>query len=121
MFNFVILPGGNQSSDDILESTLSTDITYKYGNPYLGVRYPQITLCHPNIYLKHPMFKECRNEALEFITVISSCMKSSNTLEIADLIQNLHPEIGNIVKMVQGMLACGLCTKKSGHGYFLMI
>ena len=80
---------------------LSTDITYKYGNPYLGVRYPQITLCHPNIYLKHPMFKDCRDEALEFITVISSCMKSSNTLEIADLIQNLHPEIGNIVKMVR--------------------
>ena len=80
---------------------LSTDITYKYGNPYLGVQYPQITLCHPNIYLEHPMFKECRGEPLEFISVINSCMKSNNTLEIADLIQNLHPEIGNIVEMVR--------------------
>ena len=80
---------------------LSTDITYKYGHPYLGFQYPQITLCHPNIYLEHPMFKECRGDALEFISVIKSCMKSNNTSEIADLIQNLHPEIGNIVKMVR--------------------
>ena len=47
---------------------LSTDITYKYGHPYLGFQYPQITLCHPNIYLEHPMFKECRGDALEFIS-----------------------------------------------------
>ena len=80
---------------------LSTDITYKYGHPYLGFQYPQITLCHPNIYLEHPMFKECRGDALEFISVIKSCMNSNNTSEIADLIQNLHPEIGNIVKMVR--------------------
>ena len=80
---------------------LSTDITYKYGNPYLGVRYPQITLCQPNIYLKHPIIKECRDESLEFISAVSSCMKSKNTSEIADLIQNLHPEIKNIVEMVR--------------------
>ena len=80
---------------------LSTDITYKYGHPYLGFQYPQITLCHPNIYLEHPMFKECRGDALEFISVIKSCMKGNNTSEITYVIQNLHPEIGNIVKMVR--------------------
>ena len=80
---------------------LSTDINYKYGEGELGTLFPQITLCQPDIFLKHPILKECGDGAWAFISVVDSCMKNNKTLNVADLIQNLHPEIENIVEMVQ--------------------
>ena len=80
---------------------LSTDINYKYGEAELGALFPQITLCQPDIFLKHPILKECGDGAWAFISVIDSCMKSNKTLKLPDLIQNLHPEIENIVEMVR--------------------
>ena len=80
---------------------LSTEISYKYGEAKLGVRFPQITLCQPNIFLKDPIIKECHDGTWDFIGAVTSCMKSNNTLKITDLIQNLHPAIGNIVEMVR--------------------
>ena len=80
---------------------LSTEISYKYGEAKLGVRFPQITLCQPNIFLKDPIIKECHDGTWDFIGAVTSCMKSNNTLKITDLIQNLHPAIGDIVEMVR--------------------
>ena len=80
---------------------LSTEISYKYGEAKLGVRFPQITLCQPNIFLKNPIFKECHDGTWDFIGAVTSCMKSNNTLKVTDLMQNLHPAIGNIVEMVR--------------------
>ena len=41
---------------------LSTEISYKYGEAKLGVRFPQITLCQPNIFLKDPISKSAMME-----------------------------------------------------------
>ena len=92
---------------------LSTDISYRYGedkgNWALGectpleweIQFPQITLCQPFIFLNHPIMKECHDGSWNFISTVVSCLKNNKTLKVADLIDNLHPEIGDIVEMVR--------------------
>ena len=92
---------------------LSTDISYRYGedkgNWALGeqiplewvVQFPQITLCPPFIFLNHPIMKECHDGSWNFISTVVSCLKNNKTLKVSDLIDNLHPEIGNIVETVR--------------------
>ena len=84
---------------------LSTDISYRYGESGgdwgVGIQYPQITLCQPFIFLNHPIMKECHGGSWNFISTVVSCLKNNKTLKVADLIDNLHPEIGNIVEMVR--------------------
>ena len=80
---------------------LSTDISYRYGEGKYGIQFPQITLCQPFIFLNHPIMKECHDGSWNFISTVVSCMKNNKTIKVADLIQNLHPEIGKVVELVQ--------------------
>ena len=80
---------------------LSTDISYNYGESQPGNRFPLITLCNFKIFFQNPIFKECGDGSWKFISTIVSCMKSNKTLKEADLMENLHPEIGSLVEMVQ--------------------
>ena len=76
---------------------LSTDISYKYGETDQGIQFPLITLCNWNIFVNDPMIKECHDGSWNFISTLISCMKRNKTSHM----QNFHPEIGNIVKMVR--------------------
>ena len=76
---------------------LSTDISYKYGETEQGIQFPLITLCNMNIFINHPMIKECHDGSWNFISTLLSCMKRNKT----SYMQNFHPEIENIVEMVQ--------------------
>ena len=87
---------------------LSTEISYRYGEDREDrvleeweVQFPQITLCQPFIFLNHPIMKECHDGSWNFISTVVSCLKNNKTLKVADLIDNLHPEIGNIVETVR--------------------
>ena len=75
---------------------LSTDISYIYGETKLGVQFPQITICKR--FHEYPILKECHDGSFNFIKTILSCMKRNKSYE---LMQNLHPEIEQIVEMVQ--------------------
>ena len=80
---------------------LSTDISYNYGEAKPGDQFPLITLCNYKDFFQNPIFKECGSGSWKFISMVVSCMKSNNTFKEADLMQNLHLEIGNLVEMVQ--------------------
>ena len=80
---------------------MSTDISYNYGESKPGDLFPLITLCNFKIFFQNPIFKECGGGSWKFISTIVSCMKSNRTLNEADLLQSLHPEIRNLVEMVQ--------------------
>ena len=45
--------------------------------------------------------KECHDGSWNFISTVVSCLKNNKTLKVSDLIDDLHPEIGNIVEMVR--------------------
>ena len=82
---------------------LSTDVSYRYGeggeDRVLGeweVQFPQITLCQPFIFLNHPIMKECHDGSWNFISTLVSCLKRKKTFHM----QNFHPEIGTIIKIV---------------------
>ena len=76
---------------------LSTDISYKYGETKEGIQFPLITLCNMNIFINNAMIKECHDGSWNFISTLVSCLKRNKTFHM----QNFHPEIGNIVKMVR--------------------
>ena len=76
---------------------LSTDISYKYAETKLGVQFPQITMCQPS-FSENPIFKETHNGSFNFIGTFASYIKRNKSV---DLMHNLHPEIENIVEMVQ--------------------
>ena len=80
---------------------LSTDISYNYGEAKPGDQFPLITLCNYYNFHENPTFKECGDGAWNFINTVVSCMKSNKSLKEAELMQNLHLEIGNTVEMVQ--------------------
>ena len=80
---------------------LSTDITYVYGENKPGDQFPLVTLCNYKEFFQNSIFKECGDESWNFISTVVSCMKSNKSFEEADLIRNLHPEIGNLVEMVR--------------------
>ena len=80
---------------------LSTDISYIYGESKPGDQFPLITLCQFKDFYQNPIFKECGDGSWKFISTVVSCIKSNKTFKEADLMQNLHLEIGNIVEMVQ--------------------
>ena len=104
---------------------LSTDISYNYGETKPGNQFPLITLCNRKDFYQNPIIKSCSDGSWKFISTIVSCMKSSKTFKEADLMQSLHPEIGNIVEMVQFWTGSKYINvqhldKKYGQGYFLM-
>ena len=80
-----------------LSQPLSTDISFKYGEFEQGIQFPLITLCNWNIFRTDPIIKECHDGSWNFISTLISCMKRNKTSHM----QNFHPEIGNIVEMVQ--------------------
>ena len=81
---------------------LSTDISYNYGETKPGNQFPLITLCNRKDFYQNPIIKSCSDGSWKFISTIVSCMKSNKTFKgAADVMQSLHPEIGNIVEMVQ--------------------
>ena len=80
---------------------LSTDISYNYGEAKPGNQFPLITLCNFKHFYAKPIFKECGDGSWNFISTVVSCMKSNKSFKEADLMQNLHVEIGNLVEMVQ--------------------
>ena len=77
---------------------LSTDISYKYGETEQGIQFPLISLCNLNSVVNDPMIKECHDGSWNWIRTLVSCMKINKTLKVAD---HMHPEIKNIVDMVQ--------------------
>ena len=91
---------------------LSTDISYKYGENDQGIQFPLITLCNWNIFANDPIIKECHDGSWNYITTLISCMKRNKTSHM----QNFHPEIGNIVKMVQIWTGAGYTNLD--HGAF---
>ena len=80
---------------------VSTDISYNYLEAKPGDQFPLITLCNFKKFYENPMFKECGDGTWNFTKTIVSCMKSNKRSKEADLMQNLHLEIGNLVEMVQ--------------------
>ena len=80
---------------------LSTDISYNYGETKPGSQFPLVTLCNFKDFFQNSIFEECGDGSWKFISTVVSCMKSNKTFKEADLMQKMHPEIGNIVEMVQ--------------------
>ena len=76
---------------------LSTDISFKYGEFERGIQFPLITLCIGNILVDNPMIKDCRDGSWNFIKTYVTCMKRNKTFHML----SFHPEIRNIVEMVQ--------------------
>ena len=89
---------------------LSTDISYKYGETDQVIQFPLITLCNWNIFFNDPMIKECHDGSWNFISTLISCMKRNKTFHM----QNFHPEIGNIVKMVRIWTGAGYINLDHG-------
>ena len=89
---------------------LSTDISYKYGEFEQGIQFPLITLCNANIFVNNPMIKDCHDGSWNFITTLVTCMKRNETSHM----QNFHPEIGNIVKMVRIWTGAGYTNLDHG-------
>merc|ERR1712051_1073763 len=77
---------------------LSTDISYNYGEAKPGNQFPLITLCNFMHFYEKPIFKKCDDGSWNFISTVVSCMKSNKSFKEADLMQNLHVEIGNLVE-----------------------
>ena len=75
---------------------LSTDISYKYAESKLEVQFPQITMCQPS-FSENPIFKGTNNGSFNFIGTFASYIKRNTSI---DLMQDLHPEIENIIEMV---------------------
>ena len=86
---------------------LTTDISYKSihslhnGDTNPGVQLPLITICHSLGFYKDPIIKECDDGSWDFVNIVTFCMKRNKNSKEANLMQNLHSEIGNIVEMVQ--------------------
>ena len=79
---------------------LSTDISFVYGEGKPGDQFPLVTLCNYNEFFETSIIKECGDGSWKFISTVVSCMKSNKSFKEADLMQNLQPEIGNIVEKV---------------------
>ena len=79
---------------------LSTDISSKYGETEQGIQFPLITLCDSRSVTNDPILKDCHDGSWYFLSALISCMKSDKTLKVADVMQNFHPEINNIVELV---------------------
>ena len=80
---------------------MSTDISYKYGETKERIQFPLVTLCNLNIFLNDSTIKECNDGSWSFISILFSCMKNNKPSKVADVMQNPHPEIRNIVEKVQ--------------------
>ena len=87
---------------------LTTDISYRSihslvhkGDTNPGVQFPLITVCHSNRFHKDPIIKECDDGSWDFVNIVISCMKRTKTAKVANLMLNLHSEIGNIVEKVR--------------------
>ena len=75
---------------------LSTDISYRFGETKQGVQFPLITLCSRKFFDDDSIVKECNDGYWSFISTFVSCMKRNKTSHM----QNFHPEISNIVEIV---------------------
>ena len=86
---------------------LTTDISYRSihslhnGDTNPGVQLPLITICNSLGFYKDPIIKDCDDGSWDFVNIVTFCMKTNTTAKEANLMQNLHSEIGNIVEMVR--------------------
>ena len=80
---------------------LTTDTINIFGDNENGIQFPLITMCHPDIYTKNTLMKDCYIGEYDFIGSFVSCMKQNKNFRVESFMDSLQLDIRKIVASVK--------------------
>ena len=80
---------------------LTTDTINIFGDNENGIQFPLITMCHPDIYTKNTLMKDCYIGEYDFIGSFVSCMKQNKNFRVESFMDSLQLDIRKVVASVK--------------------